>query len=188
VHASQQIYRNAILMSRLWNEVLQIDGTRCLTLTMRGSPLTATPTSQSGTGSWPLQTNLELAALPTAVSCTRLHVRSIAREWGLADQADVAELVASELATNAIQASERLKIRADLAAVPVIRISLVSDQTSLVIRVWDACPDMPVHRKASLDQDGGRGLMLVDTLSKEWGTYQKANGKVVWAMVTSADP
>jgi anti-sigma regulatory factor (Ser/Thr protein kinase) len=131
----------------------------------------------------PLRTNLELAALPTAVPCARLHVRSIAHEWGLADLVDTAELVASELATNAIQASERLKIRADLAAVPVIRISLVSDQISMVIRVWDACPEMPVRQDPSLDHDGGRGLMLVDALSKEWGTYQKANGKVVWAMV-----
>jgi anti-sigma regulatory factor (Ser/Thr protein kinase) len=135
-----------------------------------------------------LRTHLELAALPTAVPCARLHVRSIAREWGLADQADVSELVVSELVTNAVQASDRLTARADLAIVPVVRISVSSDGESLMLRVWDASPDMPVRKDPSLDQDGGRGLMLVDTLSKEWGTYQKANGKVVWAMITSADP
>jgi anti-sigma regulatory factor (Ser/Thr protein kinase) len=131
----------------------------------------------------PLRTHLELAALPTAVPCARLHVRSIAHEWGLPNQAHTAELVASELVTNSIQACERLRLRADVAAVPVVRLWLVSDQISLLIRVWDACPEMPVRQDPSLDQDSGRGLMLVDTLSKEWGTYQKANGKVVWAMI-----
>jgi anti-sigma regulatory factor (Ser/Thr protein kinase) len=136
----------------------------------------------------PLQTHLELAALPTAVPCARLHVRSIAREWGLADLSDTAELLASELVTNAVQASERLKIRADLAAVPVVRIWLVSDQISLVIRVWDGNDEIPVRQEAGPGDDSGRGLMIIGTLAKELGTYRKADGKVVWAMITSADP
>jgi anti-sigma regulatory factor (Ser/Thr protein kinase) len=143
---------------------------------------------QAAEAARPLQTHLELAALPTAVPCARGHVRSIAREWGLPDLADTAELVASELVTNAIQACERLRIRADLATIPVVRLWLLSDQSSMVIRVWDACPDMPVRQNVAPDEEGGRGLLLVDTLAKEWGTYQKANGKVVWAMITSADP
>src|SRR5260221_567669 len=71
---------------------------------------------------WPLVSALPpLAALPTAPACARGHVRAAAREWGLSDLADTAELVASELVTNAVQASERLRTRADLAIVPVIR-------------------------------------------------------------------
>jgi anti-sigma regulatory factor (Ser/Thr protein kinase) len=141
-----------------------------------GSVMTAPP-------AWPLQTNLELAALPTAVPCARLHVRSIAREWGLADKADVSELVVSELVTNAIQASDRLKARADLAIVPVVRISVSSDGESLMLRVWDASAEMPVRQEAGPGDDSGRGVMIIDALAKEWGTYQKANGKVVWAMI-----
>jgi hypothetical protein len=57
---------------------------------------------------WPLRTQLELAALSSAVPCARGHVRSVALEWGLPGLADTAELLASELVTNAIQASERL--------------------------------------------------------------------------------
>jgi anti-sigma regulatory factor (Ser/Thr protein kinase) len=146
--------------------------------------------SGAGTASspWPLQTDLSLGALPTAPGCARGHVRIVAHEWGLQHLSDTAELVVSELVTNAIQASESLRIRADLAVVPVVRIWLTSDHQSMVIHVWDACPDMPVRRNASVDQDGGRGLMLVDALSKEWGACQKANGKVVWAMIASADP
>ena len=112
---------------------------------------------------WPLQTHLELAALPSAVSCARGHVRSVAREWGVGDLAETAELLVSELVTNAVRASDRLRIRADLAIVPVIGLWLVSDQVSLVIHVWDGDGDeMPVRRDARADDEAGRGLMLVD--------------------------
>jgi hypothetical protein len=47
---------------------------------------------------------------------------------------------------------------------------------------------MPAAQQAGLDDDGGRGLMLVRELSKDWGAYRKAGGKVVWVMITSADP
>lgn len=64
----------------------------------------------------PLQTHLELAALPSAVPCARGHVRAVALEWGLQELADTAELLASELVTNAIQASGTLRI----AQTPVV--------------------------------------------------------------------
>ena len=137
---------------------------------------------------WPLMTCLEFHALPSAVACARAHARSMAREWGLPALADTAELLTSELMTNSVQASERLKRRADLAVVPVVRLRLLSDQVSLVIRVWDGNEEMPVRKDAGVDAESGRGLMLVESLAKEWGAYRKANGKVVWAMITSADP
>jgi|HubBroStandDraft_6_1064221.scaffolds.fasta_scaffold373869_2 anti-sigma regulatory factor (Ser/Thr protein kinase) len=134
---------------------------------------------------WPLQTRLELGAFPSAVPCARGHVRTVALEWGLSDLADTAELLASELVTNAVQASGRLK-PADRAAIPVVRIWLVSDRISMVIHVWDASGELPTRKDTGPDEEGGRGLMLVDTLGKEWGSYQKAQGKVVWVMITSA--
>ncbi len=133
---------------------------------------------------WPLQTELALAALPTAPACARGHVRTVAHEWGLPDLADTAELLASELVTNAMQASQRLRTRADLAAVPVVRLGLFSDRLSLVVHVWDASDDMPVRQDPGPDEIGGRGLMLVEALGKDWGTYRKAEGKVVWVMIS----
>jgi anti-sigma regulatory factor (Ser/Thr protein kinase) len=134
-----------------------------------------------------LQTRLELAAIPTAVPCARGHVRSVAHEWGLDDLADTAELIASEIVTNAVQASDCLKARADLAIVPVIRIWLTSDGVSMIIHVWDLSNEMPVRQEAGLGDDGGRGLLIIDTLAKDWGTYRKADGKVVWALVSSGE-
>src|ERR1700728_3153426 len=83
---------------------------------------------------WSLQTHLELAALPSAVPCARGHVRAVALEWDLKELADTAELLASELVTNAIQASGTLTP----AETPVVRIWITSDGTSMVIHVWDA--------------------------------------------------
>jgi anti-sigma regulatory factor (Ser/Thr protein kinase) len=131
-----------------------------------------------------LQTHLPLAALPTAPACARGHVRTVAREWGLHHLADTAELLTSELVTNAVQASQNFGIRADVAAVPVVLLQVTSDKASIVIHVWDGSDEMPARRSAMPDEEGGRGLMLVETLSKDWGAYRKDGGKVVWAQIT----
>jgi len=141
--------------------------TACLTR----EPMTAPP--------WPLRDDLELGALPTAAGCARLHARQIVLEWGLPALADTAELLVSELVTNAIRASRGL-------ASPVVRLSLVSDRNCLVIRVWDGADQMPVRRNAEPDSECGRGLLLVESLSADWGSYRKASGKVVWAVISTA--
>jgi anti-sigma regulatory factor (Ser/Thr protein kinase) len=132
---------------------------------------------------WPFRTHLELAAFPSAVSCAQAHVRSVAREWGLADLADTAELLASELLTNAIRASERLGTRADLPGIPVVRICVASDQASIAIHVWDGSDEMPVRKDVGPEDEGGRGLMLVETLGQDWGAYRERDGKVVWVVI-----
>jgi anti-sigma regulatory factor (Ser/Thr protein kinase) len=126
---------------------------------------------------WPLHSHLELGALPTAAGCARLHAKQIILEWGMPALADTAELLVSELITNAIRASRRL-------ASPVVRLALASDRNCLVIRVWDGADQMPVRRDAGPDSESGRGLLLVESLSADWGWYRKANGKVVWAMLS----
>jgi anti-sigma regulatory factor (Ser/Thr protein kinase) len=123
-----------------------------------------------------LRSHLELGAFPTAVPCARLHARLMALEWGLPALADTAELLVSELATNAIRASAGLLS-------PVMRLCLASDHQCMVIRVWDGGDQMPVRKNAGPDSESGRGLLLVESLSTEWGSYRKANGKVVWAVV-----
>jgi anti-sigma regulatory factor (Ser/Thr protein kinase) len=139
------------------------------------------------TGAWPLQTRLELAALPTAPGCARDHVRALAHEWRLEGLADTAKLLVSELVTNAVQASQHLKARADLAFVPVVGLWITSDGVSMVLHVWDACDEMPVRQDAGPDAVGGLGLLLVETLGKDWGAYRQARGKVVWVLISLPD-
>jgi anti-sigma regulatory factor (Ser/Thr protein kinase) len=85
------------------------------------------------------------------------------------------------MVTNAVQASGTLKT----AGTPVLRIWITRDQDSLAIHVWDGSHDMPVLRETGPDQTGGRGLMLIETLSKDSGAYRDANGKVVWAVISA---
>ena len=128
---------------------------------------------------WPRQTHLELAAFPSTVPCARAHVRAVATECGLAHLADTAELLASEIVTNAVQASDQLKI----ADTPVVRITVTTDRESLLIRVWDGSVGMPVHQQARPTDDGGRGLTIIDALSTDWGACREADGKIVWALI-----
>jgi hypothetical protein len=138
---------------------------------------------------WPLHSQLQLAALPTAPACARGHVRAVALEWGLKKLADTAELLASELVTNSLQAYACLELRAGRAIVPVVRLWLASDRLSIVINAWDTCDEMPARQDAGPDAMGGRGLLLVETLSQDWGAYREADGKVVWALIgPSGDP
>jgi hypothetical protein len=130
---------------------------------------------------WPLGDHLELAALTTAVPCARVHARAVVTAWGMPWLAADTELIVSELVTNAIRAmtvspGERL-------SVPVVKMWLTSDLACVLIRVWDSSPDQPVRQRAEPEYEGGRGLMIVDSLSREWGTYHRAGGKVVWAKI-----
>jgi anti-sigma regulatory factor (Ser/Thr protein kinase) len=137
--------------------------------------------------SWEHQSHLELAAITGAVPSARLHTRLILREWGLESLSDTAELVMSELVTNALRACSQLRTRADLPMVPMIHAWIVVRDTSVFIHVWDSSPEMPVRQEiSSIDQESGRGLMIVDALSKEWGVYEKDGGKVVWVMLAVA--
>jgi anti-sigma regulatory factor (Ser/Thr protein kinase) len=143
------------------------------------------PACERQDAAWPLTTYLELGAMPTAVPCFRLHARAVAMEWQLPGLAEPAELLVSELTTNAIQASGRLRTR----QTPVVRLCMVSDRALLVIHVWDGSDEMPVRQNARPDEIGGRGLLLVETLGKDWGAYREAHGKVVWVLISpSGDP
>jgi anti-sigma regulatory factor (Ser/Thr protein kinase) len=129
-------------------------------------------------GPWPLQDFLELAALVSAVPCARLHARQVLWEWGLARLGENAELLVTELVTNSVKASQAVT-----QASPV-RLWLVSDLAQILILVWDASPQPPVRVDASGEAENGRGLMLVEAISEQWGWYcpDDSDGKFVWAI------
>ena len=66
---------------------------------------------------------------------------------------------------------------------PVVRLWLVAEHDNVVIRVWDASVHMPRRRSADPESEHGRGLMLVESLSKQWGACRKPSGKVVWVQI-----
>jgi anti-sigma regulatory factor (Ser/Thr protein kinase) len=127
---------------------------------------------------WPLRSYLELGALPGAVPCARLHTRQLLWEWGLAALSENAEILVSELVTNALKASQAL------GRVRPVRLWLLSDKARVVVLVWDGNPRPPVRTNAGTEDEAGRGLLLVEALSTRWNWYPNRNeGKVVWAEV-----
>jgi anti-sigma regulatory factor (Ser/Thr protein kinase) len=132
-----------------------------------------------GSSEWPLRSFLELGALPGAVPCARLHARQLTWEWRLAGLSEDIELLVSELVTNAVQASR------SLGQAKPVRMWLLSDSTRVLILVWDACRQPPVRMDVGQEAEGGRGLLLVETISSQWDWYatqEREGGKVVWAL------
>ena len=149
-------------------------------------------------GSWARRTHLELGALRGAVPCARLHARHVLWEWGLSDLDEAVELVVSELVTNAIQASAGLSREVpdydeDSHGLPCVWLWLASDGRQLVVEVGDSSPRTPMQAETEQDVEGGRGLLLVETVSRRWGYYfpaeeddsqRKIIRKVVWALLS----
>ena len=119
---------------------------------------------------------LELAPLPGAIPCARLHTVAVLHEWGLRALADDAALIVSELMTNAADASAVLPDR------PPVTLRLLASERSLLIEVWDHSPLDLELREADPDAECGRGLTVVAALSDCWGWERTGHRrKVVWA-------
>ena len=96
---------------------------------------------------------------------------------------ETAELIVSELVTNAVRFSGdpartlRYSERADAG---FISLSLRHFCGGLLIEVYDTDDDPPIRSDADEYAENGRGLMLVDALGKEWSYfYPPGGGKVV---------
>ncbi len=113
---------------------------------------------------WPLLSHLELGALPGAVACARLHARQVLWEWGLSAISEDAELLVSELVTNAAQASPPAE------RIQPVGLWLSSDRSRLLILVQDTSryPPEPTSR-AGYDDERGRGLLIRTAAAKSCG-------------------
>ncbi|MEU0033304.1 SpoIIE family protein phosphatase [Streptomyces sp. NPDC006333] len=111
----------------------------------------------------------DVDADPAEVARARACVREQLSTWGLQELASTAELVVSELVTNAIRYGR-----------PPIQLRLLRDRT-LMCEVADAGSTTPHLRRARVFDEGGRGLFLVAQLAERWGTRHARRGKTVWA-------
>ncbi|GAB1820716.1 ATP-binding protein [Herbidospora sp. RD11066] len=120
-----------------------------------------------------------LPAHPRSAAVARDRVRGLLAAWGLADLAEAAELVTAELISNAVKVSEP----DGQVGLGVYR-STAGVSAGVVVEVWDAERRPPRLLDAGPDDIGGRGLMLVGLLTREWGYRRPATGgKVVYAVV-----
>jgi anti-sigma regulatory factor (Ser/Thr protein kinase) len=126
-----------------------------------------------------------MAAVPSAVGRARAYARWVLDTWALSAMADTTELLISELVTNAVKASgfvdEDVDERMLIGKVNPIYLGLSVLAEILLIEVWDASTELPQRRAAFEDDESGRGLLLVQTLTKDWGCDVVASGgKIVW--------
>ncbi|MFG2298660.1 ATP-binding protein [Streptomyces sp. NPDC048603] len=113
-----------------------------------------------------------------AVGEVRRDLREMLRYRCRADTADVAELLATELVTNAL-------VHTDHGA----EVSLRFADTRLRVEVRDGAARKP-RPYVPIADDGthGRGLMLVQALADAWGVDPVHGGKVVWFELDPGEP
>jgi two-component sensor histidine kinase len=143
-------------------------------------PLPGEPAAPPTHG-WTCRSALSVEARPTAPRRARRHARKVISGWCLPDQADTVELVVSELVTNAIMAAEP----AGPLGVSRVRLRLATDRTMILVEVWDENPGLPAPVQPDLEDESGRGLVLVAALCQRWGwqSCRDRQGKLVWALM-----
>ena len=126
----------------------------------------------------PREARIRLAPIPASVTRMRDLLRRLLRSWRMPDAGDgVIELLASELAANAVQHA-----RSDMTVI----VRYLGDVVR--VEVGDGSREQPRPRQADDDDLDGRGLALVEALSKEWGVLPTRTGKRVWCDVSVETP
>jgi anti-sigma regulatory factor (Ser/Thr protein kinase) len=130
-----------------------------------------------------------LATLPTSPFWARRYIRQFldsCRGIGI-DTADTAELVVSELVTNAVRfasgpvPAEQYSGRVSAG---IIWLSVRNFGDGLLIEVFDTDANPPVYADDAWDAESGRGLFIVDALSKQWSYFfPPGGGKVVYCLI-----
>jgi anti-sigma regulatory factor (Ser/Thr protein kinase) len=129
---------------------------------------------------------LALVALPTSPFWARRYTRLFLDSCrGISEgTAQTAELLVSELVTNAVRFvgnPARTLHYSERADASLISLSLRHFRDGLLIEVYDTGSNPPIRSRAGEDAESGRGLMLVETLSREWSYFfPPCGGKVVY--------
>ena len=122
---------------------------------------------------------LALAGIPGSVPVARAHVRSAFGSHGLGEFAADAEIITSELVTNAVQhacgnGAETIRVTITAAGSP----------PAVTVVVSDSSPHGPIRRNTPPGSEQGRGLQIVQALSTHWGWRPEDGGKAVFAALT----
>jgi anti-sigma regulatory factor (Ser/Thr protein kinase) len=132
---------------------------------------------------------LVLVTLPTSPFWARRYTRFFLKSCrGIStDIAETAELIVSELVTNAVRFAgdpAAMLQHSERANTSLISLSLRHFREVLLIEVYDADNNPPILTWTDDYTENGRGLLLVDSLSKEWSYFFPAGGgKVVYCFL-----
>lgn len=119
------------------------------------------------------QRRIRLAADPRSVTEARRQIRAAIAVWDVPVDPETASLLVSELVTNAITH--------DGVGPGGVMMSVRVARGRLRVDVYDTSGVLPEpERDTPVDAETGRGLLLVETLSDQWGCYRTPGGKAVY--------
>ncbi len=119
-----------------------------------------------------------LSSIPGSVPIARFHVRVALGFHGLGEYADDADIITSELVTNAVQ-----HVCDNGTETIGVTLTRARDPAAVTIAVSDSSPEAPVRRDTSAASEQGRGLQIVEALSAHWGWHQEEGGKAIFAVL-----
>ena len=123
-----------------------------------------------------------LRPFPESVRIGRDFTRTTLLRWGMAPLTDLAELVISELLTNALR--HGIPSARQLADERPIRLRLLGQAPYLMCLVTDPGTAIPMLRESGPFAESGRGLNVVESCCVRWGWHLlDGGGKVVWALM-----
>lgn len=109
---------------------------------------------------------------PASVPQVRKDITIILATWRLDEVAFAAELVVTELFTNAVKHGRGNP-----------RVSVCRKTSGIEISVTDRSAGLPRLCAADSNDEQGRGLSIVNSLSVSWGVSPARGGKRVWALL-----
>ncbi|MEU6064046.1 ATP-binding protein [Streptomyces sp. NPDC047082] len=121
---------------------------------------------------------ITISPVPIAAPLCRRLITDALRRWGLEELIDDAQVVVTELVSNAIATSAPDDTD--------VTLRLHREQGSLVVEVGDQAEAVPVLHQAACYVEYGRALSVVASLSTFWGLRQGVGGKVMWAELPTA--
>lgn len=114
---------------------------------------------------------LDLAAVPTAVSCARMFVEAVLIQWGASALLDQARAVVTDLVADAVESTgvTETDIRWwTIEHLNLIKVRILGLDASIVIEVWDSDTEPPISKASSRD-------------AHRWNYFHpRTGGKVVW--------
>jgi anti-sigma regulatory factor (Ser/Thr protein kinase) len=128
--------------------------------------------------------SVELAPEPASAAIARRVARDALAAWGLEHVSDDAQLVISELSSNAIAASVPA-----VRSRPAIIVAIHHVPPAIRLYVWDNGPGKPEPSDPDNDSANGRGLRIIDALTQsewDWRPTPESGGKVVTASLPIA--
>lgn len=146
------------------------------TATVDDPPAAPAPPASVWTRRGERSATLDFDASVHSPANTREFVGRMARGWGLGDVGSLAELLVSEIVTNAIEHGGSGGV-----------VSIEALPAGIRVEVTDHSGRLPELRHPTPEEPTGRGLAIVDRLSRWWGVEPTPHGKTVWFEVDDID-